>query len=104
MFQLQDRNAPDWPHCKPPIARMPRLGYDTSMSHSSSAWTGASKYHFQERWEAVATVRSRELASMTEAQALRIIFSLKPFAPFPADPKNGMGLVEQQAIFHRRRA
>jgi hypothetical protein len=83
---------------------MLRLGYDNFMSHSSSDWTGASKSHFRERWEAVETVRSQELASMTEAQALRIIFSLKPFAPFPADPKNGMGLVEQQAIFHRRRS
>jgi hypothetical protein len=55
------------------------------------------------RWEAVATAHARELAEMTEERAWRIIRSLRPFMPVPANPDNGMGLVEQQAIFHRRK-
>lgn len=54
----------------------------------------------RERWEAVATAHAQELAAMTEEQALQIICSLRLFAPVPPDPYNGMGLVEQQAIFH----
>ncbi len=59
---------------------------------------------YRERWEAVETIRARELAAMTEEQARRILFSLRLFAHTPADPNNGMGLVEQQAVFHRRRS
>lgn len=55
------------------------------------------------RWEAVETVKARELAAMTDERAWEIICSLQPFAEIPRDPNNGMGLVEQQAIFHRRR-
>jgi len=57
------------------------------------------------RWEAVETARAQELFALTEVAALAIIASLNPFAPPPPDPDNGMGLVEQQAIFHglRRR-
>jgi hypothetical protein len=55
------------------------------------------------RWEAVAAARAQELAAMTDEQARRIIFSLRLFAPVPPDPRNGMGLVEQQAVFHRTR-
>ena len=59
------------------------------------------EYHA--RWEAVETFKAQELAAMTEERALQIIKSLRLFAP--AQPKlfNGVGLVEQQAIFHRRK-
>jgi hypothetical protein len=57
------------------------------------------EYHA--RWEAVETVRAQELASMTEERALQIIRSLRLFAPAPENPLNGMGLVKQQALFHR---
>jgi hypothetical protein len=40
---------------------------------------------------------------MTEERALQIIRSLRLFAAAPPNPLNGRGLVEQQAIFHRRR-
>jgi hypothetical protein len=41
---------------------------------------------------------------MTDERAKEIIRSLRLFAPIPPNPLNGMGLVEQQAIFHRKRA
>ena len=50
--------------------------------------------------EALEIVRAQELAAMTEERAREIIRSLRPFAPIPPDPLNGMGLVRQQAIFH----
>jgi len=40
---------------------------------------------------------------MTEERAMEISGSLQLFAPVPPDPSNGMGLVEQQAIFHGRK-
>jgi len=55
-----------------------------------------------ERWEAVDTARALELRSMTNERAWQIIRSLRPFAPVPRNMDNGMGLVEQQAVFHRR--
>jgi hypothetical protein len=57
------------------------------------------EYHA--RWEAVATFRAQELAAMTEERAWQIIHSLRLFAPAPPNPFNGLGLVEQQAIFHQ---
>lgn len=56
------------------------------------------EYH--ERWEAVEIFKAHELAAMTEQKALQIIESLRLFAPVPPNRFNGMGLVEQQAIFH----
>jgi hypothetical protein len=61
----------------------------------------AAREAYHARWEAVETVKAQELARMTEERAWRIICSLRPFAELPRDPYNGMGLVEQQAIFHR---
>ena len=63
--------------------------------------TLAAEYHA--RWEAVETARAQELAGMTEERAWQIIRLLRPFAPALPNPDNGMGLVEQQAIFHRRK-
>jgi hypothetical protein len=47
--------------------------------------------------------KAHELAAMTDERALQIIHSLVSFEPVEPDPLNGMGLVEQQAIFHRRK-
>lgn len=60
------------------------------------------EYHA--RWEAVETFKAQELAALTEERALQIIQSLRLFAPARPNPFNGMGLVEQQAIFHRRKS
>jgi hypothetical protein len=56
------------------------------------------------RWEAVETVKAQELAAMTEERAWQVIQSLCLFAPAPASPFNGLGLVEQQAIFHSKKS
>ena len=61
----------------------------------------ATQYHA--RWEAVETVKAQELAALTEERAREIIHALRPFVPIPPKPLNGMGLVEQQAIFHKTR-
>ena len=59
------------------------------------------EYHA--RWEAVETVKARELAALTEERAREIFRVLRLFAPVPPNAMNGMGLVEQQAIFHRKK-
>ena len=61
----------------------------------------AAEYHA--RREAVETVKAQELAAMTNDRALEIIRSLRLFAPAPPNPLNGMGLVEQQTVFHQKR-
>jgi hypothetical protein len=63
----------------------------------------AARAAYLARWEAVETAKAQELAAMTDERAWQIICSLRPFAEFPRDPFNGMGLVEQQAIFHGRK-
>jgi hypothetical protein len=62
----------------------------------------AAEYHA--RWEAVETVKAQELAALTEERARDMIHALRLFAPAASNPMNGMGLVEQQAIFQRGRA
>jgi hypothetical protein len=59
----------------------------------------AAEYHA--RWEAVEIAKAHELAALTDQEALAVIRSLRLFAPAPPNPANGMGLVEQQAVFHR---
>jgi hypothetical protein len=61
----------------------------------------AADYHA--RWEAVETVKASELAALTEERAREMIHALRPFAPTPPNPMNGMGLVEQQAVFHHKK-
>ena len=65
----------------------------------------------KERWrkryhataEALAVVHAKELKAMTEEEALRRIESLSvPGTPWCANPEYS-GLVEQQAIFRRKR-
>ena len=55
------------------------------------------------RWEAVEAFKAQELAAMTEERAWQIIRSLRTFTEPWRDPANGSGLVEQQAVFHRRK-
>jgi len=61
----------------------------------------AGEYHA--RWEAVETVKAQELAALTEERARELIHALRPFVPPPPKSLNGMGLVEQQAVFHKKR-
>lgn len=62
------------------------------------------RVEYHARWEAVENVKARELAALTEDRAWQIIRSLRPFGEIPRNPSNGLGLVEQQAIFHGRKA
>jgi hypothetical protein len=58
---------------------------------------------YRGRSNALERVRARELAAMTDEEALRQILSLSvPGIPWRERP-DWSGLVEQQAIFHRRK-
>ena len=54
------------------------------------------------RWEAVETVKAQELAAMTEERAWKIIQQLGAVEGWRERP-DWSGLVEQQALFHKRR-
>ena len=58
---------------------------------------------YRRRTELLETIRMRELAAMTEEDALRIIKTLGVVEPPFRERPNWSGLVEQQALFHRRR-
>ena len=58
------------------------------------------EYHA--RWEAVETFKAQELAAMTEERARQIIQSLGAVEGWRERP-DWSGLVEQQALFHKRR-
>ena len=58
------------------------------------------EYHA--RWEAVEIFKAHELAGMTEERARQIIQSLGAVEGWRERP-DWSGLVEQQAIFHKRR-
>jgi len=58
------------------------------------------EYHA--RWEAVETFKAHELAAMTEERAWQIIQGLAAVEGWRERP-DWSGLVEQQAIFHKRR-
>ncbi|HVR35920.1 MAG TPA: hypothetical protein VMS21_08725 [Methylomirabilota bacterium] len=55
---------------------------------------------YQARWEAVETVKARELASMTEERAWQIIQSLGAVEGW-RERRDWSGLIEQQAIFRK---
>ncbi len=78
--------------------------YILRMSSEPLELKDKSQTEYYARWEAVETVKAQELAAMTEERAWQIIRSLRPFTEPCRDPSNGMGLVEQQAIFHRRKS
>ncbi len=77
-----------------------RRSYTLSMSSDPLKLNDTARAEYHARWEAVETVKAQELAAMTEERAREIIESLSSFIDVPPDPFNGMGLVEQQTIFH----
>lgn len=77
-----------------------QFNYSMNMSSDPPELQKKLQADYLARWEAVETARAQDLAAMTEERARQIIYSLRLFAPVPPDPYNGMGLVEQQAIFH----
>ena len=74
------------------------------MNSDPSELKEKARAEYHARWEAVETFKARELAAMTDEKARQIIRMLRPFTSTPPNPFNGMGLVEQQAIFHRRKS
>jgi len=62
--------------------------------------TLAAEYHA--RWEAVETFKAQELAALTEESARAMILSLGAVEAWRERP-DWSGLVEQQAIFHRKK-
>jgi hypothetical protein len=78
-----------------------RFGYTVDVSSDADPLElREQRAEYFARWEAVETFKAHELAAMTEEKALQIIESLGLFAPAPPNRFNGLGLVEQQAIFH----
>jgi len=59
------------------------------------------EYHA--RWEAVETFKAHELAAMTEERARQIMQGLGAPEGW-RDRPDWSGLVEQQALFHKKRA
>jgi hypothetical protein len=72
-------------------------------SDSKSMELKEERAEYHARWEAVETFKAHELAALTEQRAWQMIRSLRTFTEPWRDSANGMGLVEQQAIFHRRK-
>ena len=58
---------------------------------------------YRETTEILERIRLRELAAMTDEEALRIIKSLTVAEPPWRERPDWSGLVEQQDIFHRRK-
>jgi hypothetical protein len=57
---------------------------------------------YRARWAAVEAFKARELAAMTEERAREIIQSLGAVEGW-RERRDWSGLVEQQALFHRKR-
>jgi hypothetical protein len=71
------------------------------MASSPSELNDKMRAEYHSRWEAVETFKAHELAAMTEQRALEIIQSLAAAGGWRERP-DWSGLVEQQAIFHKR--
>ncbi len=57
---------------------------------------------YHARWDAVEAFKARELAAMTEERAREIIQSLAAAEGW-RERRDWSGLVQQQALFHRKR-
>lgn len=77
--------------------------YDTCMSSDPLQLKEKARAEYHARWEAVETFKAQELAAMTEERAREIIQQLGAVEGWRERP-DWSGLVEQQAIFHKRRS
>jgi len=73
------------------------------MSSDADALKEKARAEYHARWEAVETFKAQELAAMTDEQARQIIQRLAAPEGWRERP-DWSGLVEQQAIFHKRRS
>jgi hypothetical protein len=81
--------------------RPPAKDYDVSMfpAHDKARWLT----EYRATAEALEHIGARELAEMTDEEALRRIASLTVCGRPWRERPDWSGLVEQQALFHRRR-
>src|SRR5215467_4733440 len=75
-------------------------GMDSDSDQAKLKDAARAAYHA--RWEAVETFKAHELAAMTEERAWQIIQQLGAVEGW-RERRDWSGLVEQQAIFHKRR-
>lgn len=73
-----------------------------SMDADALALKARFQADYHARWEAVEAVKAQELAALTEERARQMIQSLGAVEGWRERP-DWSGLVEQQALFHRRR-
>ncbi len=69
--------------------------------HRQASELKDARAEYHARWEAVETVKAQELATLTEERARQMIQSLGAVEGW-RERSDWSGLVEQQAIFHRR--
>lgn len=67
--------------------------------HDKEQW----RKQYRETTELLETIRTRELQAMTDEEAWHVIQSLNSFEPPWAERTDWSGLVEQQALFHRKK-
>src|SRR5437762_3304867 len=84
---------------------LPRLCHNPPMNGGSDppALNDKARAEYHARWEAVETFKAHELAAMTQELARQIMQRLGAPEGWRERP-DWSGLVEQQAIFHKRRA
>jgi hypothetical protein len=73
------------------------------MSSNPLELNDAARTAYHARWEDVETFKAQELAAMTEERAREIIQSLGAAEGW-RERSDWSGLVEQQALFHKRRS
>ena len=94
-----------WPdNPDPEKAKGAFLAFDAANAELKGSYKLPFARYENGKLEAVETFKAHELAAMTEERAGQIISMLRLFAPVPRNQFNGEGLVEQQAIFHRRKS
>lgn len=72
------------------------------MDADATAMKARLQADYQARWASVEAFKARELAAMTEERAREIIQSLGAVEGW-RERRDWSGLVEQQALFHRKR-
>ena len=86
------------------MAEHTSLQYNKNMSSDADALKEKARAEYDARWEAVETLKAQQLAAMTDEQARQIIQRLTAPEGWPERRPDWSGLVEQQAIFHKKRS
>jgi hypothetical protein len=73
------------------------------MTETSDAARAALRARYRSAAEALERVQLEDLAALSDEDALTRTRSLRLFATQPTPSRESSGLVEQQAVLHRRR-